>query len=492
MALAATAVDFATSALPDEASKPPVGIVLPPRDIRAIVEKTAGYVARNGAAFEDRIREKEKHNPKFSFLSSNDAYYPFYAWRLEEVRAGRGTAVSAGRAGETVPLQEAEKPKGPAAPPEFHFSARMPNISAQDLDVVRLTALFVAKNGRSFMTTLSQKETRNYQFDFLRPQHSLYQFFSRLVDQYTLLLQSTSVDGEKAKSARVRELKQYADDKFNILGRAKQRAEWVKFQEEEKQKKEEEAEKEKLEYAQIDWHNFVVVETVLFEEADDQADLPPPASLNDLQSASLEQKGAMSLQPHDRRIEEAMPTDGDYSLFYNQNQQPQHQQSYAMPPPAFSAYESQQPQPMDYQMTRPNPVSAQADEEERAIAERTQAREAAQAAQAAAKGGASQPMRIRNDYVPRAQAKRQNVAMALCPNCKQQIPYEELDHHMKGTSPSPSSFLQTLTPLQSGTPRPTLERAATKVGPPRLNHQPVDVGRSGKPEASRLAAFRCL
>ncbi len=317
MALAATAVDSATSVLPDEASKPPVGIVLPPRDIRAIVEKTAGYVARNGAAFEDRIREKEKHNPKFSFLSSNDAYYPFYAWRLEEIRAGRGTAVSAGRAGETVPLQEAEKPKGPAAPPEFHFSARMPNISAQDLDVVRLTALFVAKNGRSFMTTLSQKETRNYQFDFLRPQHSLYQFFSRLVDQYTLLLQSSSVDGEKAKSARVRELKQYAEDKFNILGRAKQRAEWVKFQEEQKQKKEEEAEKEKLEYAQIDWHDFVVVETVLFEEADDQADLPPPASLNDLQSASLEQKGAMSLQPHDRRIEEAMPTDEDYSLFYH-------------------------------------------------------------------------------------------------------------------------------------------------------------------------------
>jgi splicing factor 3A subunit 1 len=440
MALAATAVDSATSVLPDEASKPPVGIVLPPRDIRAIVEKTAGYVARNGAAFEDRIREKEKHNPKFSFLSSNDAYYPFYAWRLEEIRAGRGTAVSAGRAGETVPLQEAEKPKGPAAPPEFHFSARMPNISAQDLDVVRLTALFVAKNGRSFMTTLSQKETRNYQFDFLRPQHSLYQFFSRLVDQYTLLLRSSSVDGEKAKSARVRELKQYAEDKFNILGRAKQRAEWVKFQEEQKQKKEEEAEKEKLEYAQIDWHDFVVVETVFFEEADDQADLPPPASLNDLQSASLEQKGAMSLQPHDRRIEEAMPTDEDYSLFYNQQHQSQQQQSYAMPPPAFNAYEPQQPQPMDYQMTRPNPVSAQADEEERAIAERTQAREAAQAAQAAAKGGASQPMRIRNDYVPRAQAKRQNVAMALCPNCKQQIPYEELDHHMKGTSPSPSFF----------------------------------------------------
>lgn len=433
MAPAATAVETATPALPDEVNKPPAGIVLPPRDIRAIVEKTAGYVARNGAAFEDRIREKERHNPKFSFLSSNDAYHPFYTWRLEEVREGRGTAISAGRAGEAVPVQEPEKPKGPASPPDFHFSARMPNISAQDLDVVRLTALFVAKNGRSFMTTLSQKETRNYQFDFLRPQHSLYQFFSRLVDQYTLLLQSASADGEKAKKARMRELEQYAANKFNIFERAKQRAEWVKYQEEQKQKKEEEAEKEKMEYAQIDWHDFVVVETVLFEEADDQADLPPPASLNDLQSASLEQKGAMSLQPHDRRIEEAMPTDEDYGPFYNQQQQPQQQQSYDMPPPAYNPYEAHQPQTMDYEMTQPNVVFAQADDEERAIAERTQAREAAQAAQAAAKGGTNQPMRIRNDYVPRAQAKRQNVAMALCPNCKQQIPYDELDHHMKGT-----------------------------------------------------------
>ena len=435
MAPSATAVDSsAIPSLPDEVSKPPAGVVLPPRDIRAIVEKTAGYVARNGPAFEDRIREKEKHNPKFSFLSAKDAYFPFYAWRLEEVREGRGTAVSAGRAGETVLAQEPNIPKGPAAPPDFHFSARMPNISAQDLDVVRLTALFVAKNGRSFMTTLSQKETRNYQFDFLRPQHSLYQFFSRLVDQYTLLLQSASADGERAKKARMLDLEHNANDRFNILGRAKQRAEWVKFQEEQKQKKEEEAEKEKLEYAQIDWHDFVVVETVLFEDGDEQADLPPPTSLNDLQSASLEQKGAMSLQPHDRRIEEAMPTDEDYSLFYNQLQPQQQQHSYAMSAPAFTSYETQQPRARDFQLTGPASVSAHQNEEERAIAERTQAREAAQAAQAAAKGGPGQPMRIRNDYVPRAQAKRQNVQMALCPNCKQQIPYDELDHHMKSKS----------------------------------------------------------
>ena len=430
MAPSATNIDSpATPTLPDEVSKPPAGVVLPPRDIRAIVEKTAGYVARNGAVFEDRIREKEKHNPKFSFLGINDAYNAFYVWRLQEIKEGRGTAVSAGRVGEAAPTVEPEKPQGPAAPPEFHFSARMPNISAQDLEVVKLTALFVAKNGRSFMTTLSQKETRNYQFDFLRPQHSLYQFFSRLVDQYTLLLQGASVEGQKAQKARMTDLEKNAKHRFNVLEGAKKRAEWVKFQEEQKHKKEEEAEKEKLEYAQIDWHDFVVVETVLFEEADDQADLPPPTSLNDLQSASLEQKAAMSLQPHDRRIEEAMPTGEDYSLFYNQ------QQSYSMPPPpaptTFNNTYDSQPQAMDYQMASQRSSIAQEDEEERAIAERTEARERAQAAQAAAKGSAGQPMRIRNDYVPRAQAKRQNVATALCPNCKQQIPYEELASHMR-------------------------------------------------------------
>ena len=418
------------SAILDEVSKPPDGVVLPPKDIRAIVETTAGYVARNGAVFEDRIREKEKSNPKFSFLNVNDAYSPFYAWRLSEIRQGRGTAVSAGRVGEAQVPVEPEKPKGPAPPPEFRFSARMPNISAQDLDVVKLTALFVAKNGRSFMTTLSQKQAGNYQFDFLRPQHSLHQYFSRLVDQYTDLLQAPTVNGGRVHRERLLELDSNINNRFHVLGRAKQRAEWVKFQEQQKQKKEEAEEKEKLEYAQIDWHDFVVVETVVFTDADEQADFPPPTSLNDLQSASLEQKAAMSLQPH-LRIEEAMPSsDTPYYDSYTQDSQygmapppsatPPNLNGYGMPPPSRPDMEPQIPVGI-----------AVDDDENRAIAERNEARERAQMAQAAAKGGVAQPMRIRNDYVPRAKAKRQNVQTAPCPNCKQQIPVDEMSEHLR-------------------------------------------------------------
>jgi splicing factor 3A subunit 1 len=438
--------------LPESVSKPPEGVVLPPKDIRAIVEKTAGYVARNGPVFEDRIREKEKHNPKFSFLSPNDAYSTFYLWRLNEVREGRGTAVSAGRAGESAQTVE-DKPKGPTPPPEFHFSARMPNISAQDLEIVKLTALHVARKGRSWMTALSQREARNYQFDFLRPQHSLYQFFSRLVDQYTLLLQ-TGPEGQKAEQKRIRDLQQNLQDKFRILDRAKQRSEWVKYQEAQKQQKEEEEEAERVAYAQIDWHDFVVVETVLFTEADDHADLPPPTSLNDLQSASLEQKAMMSLARPDMRIEEAMPTD-DMTSYYDPYTQQAQTQPYN---PSPSPYQQQlPPQPyapqMDYTPTppplaispQPPPVFASS-ANNISLPSRPDATSSprppslpqqpppATTPAAAATANAAAPMRIRSDYIPRAQQRTKAnpaTASAICPNCGQSVLLSELDKHLQ-------------------------------------------------------------
>ncbi|KAI1771672.1 Pre-mRNA splicing factor PRP21 like protein-domain-containing protein [Hypoxylon cercidicola] len=410
--------------------KPPQGVVLPPREFRTILEKTAGFVARNGLAFEDRIREKEKHNPKFSFLSNADPYNPFYLWRLGEIREGRGTAVAAGRAGEAAAVVE-EKPAGPPKPPDFQFSARMPNISAQDLEVVKLTALFVAKNGRQFMTALSQREAGNYQFDFLRPNHSLHNFFQHLIDQYSMLLRAGGIDGEggKVQQERIDELQQNIDDKFHILVRAKQRAEWWKHQEDEKQKKEEEEEKERLTYSQIDWHDFVVVETVVFTEADDQANLPPPTSLSELQYASLEQKAKVSVSAN-LRIEEAMPTDEDnayngYTLPSNYNLPHHPQGPYpSVPTPPQAAYQMAPPLP---------PNVMQEDEDALRIREREEARLRMQHAQAEAKGGAA-PMKIKENYVPRAAARaanRQGTQMALCPNCNQQIPMNELEAHMR-------------------------------------------------------------
>ena len=80
-------------------------------------------------------------------------------------------------------VEEVPVPKDP--PAEYEFIADPPSISAFDLDVVKLTAQFVARNGRQFLTNLMNREQRNFQFDFLRPQHSLFQYFTKLLEQYT-------------------------------------------------------------------------------------------------------------------------------------------------------------------------------------------------------------------------------------------------------------------------------------------------------------------
>ena len=415
-----------TPDLPEAVSKPPPGVVLPPKDIRAIVEKTAGYVARNGPVFEDRIRDKEQHNPKFSFLNPNDAYAAFYQWRLNEVREGRGTAVSAGRTGEAAAVET--KPKGPAPPPEFQFSARMPNINAKDLDVVRLTALHVARKGKSWLTTLAQREATNYQFDFLRPQHSLYQYFTKLVDQYTLLLQ-TGPEGQKAEQKRIMELTRNVQDRFHFLDRAKRRSEWVKYQEAQKQKKEEEEEAERIAYAQIDWHDFVVVETVLFTEADDHADLPPPTSLHDLQSASLEQKAMMSLARPDMRLEEAMPT-GDEPSYYNPYTQQAQTEPY-VPQPAYTPDPQAVPPPVPPTATPLPPPSIYPQQPQATANASALPQRPSSIPPNVQQPNANAPMRIRSDYVPRAAARTARQNTALCPNCHQQIELDKLEEHMR-------------------------------------------------------------
>lgn len=43
-------------------------VIIPPPDMRVVVDKTASYIATAGAAFETRLYAKEKSNPKFAFL----------------------------------------------------------------------------------------------------------------------------------------------------------------------------------------------------------------------------------------------------------------------------------------------------------------------------------------------------------------------------------------------------------------------------------------
>ena len=61
---------------------------LPPNDeeIKTRIDKLVSYVARNGIAFIDVVKNKEKDNPQFSFLFDGD-HSMYFQWRLEcEIR----------------------------------------------------------------------------------------------------------------------------------------------------------------------------------------------------------------------------------------------------------------------------------------------------------------------------------------------------------------------------------------------------------------------
>ncbi|XP_075895194.1 splicing factor 3A subunit 1 isoform X1 [Nelusetta ayraudi] len=277
------------------ATKPIVGIIYPPPEVRNIVDKTASFVARNGPEFEARIRQNEINNPKFNFLNPNDPYHAYYRHKVTEFKEGKAQEPSAAvpkvmqqtmQQTQQLPqkvqsqvIQETIVPKEP--PPEFEFIADPPSISAFDLDVVKLTAQFVARNGRQFLTQLMQKEQRNYQFDFLRPQHSLFNYFTKLVEQYTKIL--------IPPKGLLTKLKREAENPREVLDQVRYRVEWAKFQERERKKEEEEREKERVAYAQIDWHDFVVVETVDFQP-NEQGHFPPPTTPEELGARILIQE----------------------------------------------------------------------------------------------------------------------------------------------------------------------------------------------------------
>jgi splicing factor 3A subunit 1 len=231
------------------------------------------------------------------------------------------------------------------------------------------------------------------------------------VDQYQLLISSTTVEGGKAEATRIAELQKIVGDKYSILDRAKKRAEWVKHQEDQRMKKQEQEEAERKEYSSIDWDDFQVIGEIFFTESDETYELPGPTSLNDLQSASLEQRGKVSRQ----LIEEAMPTED----------MAQWQQNYHTPaPPVQQPFQQPAPMQMPY---GPTPPAQPAFSPPPAIPQFAVPDETSRSASPAVPA----PKRIVQNAAPRAAARRGRVTMATCPNCKLQIPYDELEQHMK-------------------------------------------------------------
>lgn len=275
-----------------------IGIIHPPPDIRNIVDKTAQFVAKNGPEFEKRIIANNTGNAKFNFLIPTDPYHAYYQHRLSEFRAqnlsssqqpssqpadsaqpevappssvaaDENEVAAAAAAAKPDPSAQFRPVRKVLEPPEAEqYTVRLPEgITGEELDIIKLTAQFVARNGKSFLTGLTSREINNPQFHFLKPTHSMFMFFTSLADAYSKVLMPPKGLTEK--------LKKSVADMTTVLERCVHRLEWERSQEQARQKAEDEIEQERIQMAMIDWHDFVVVESIDFVDDEDE-ELPPP------------------------------------------------------------------------------------------------------------------------------------------------------------------------------------------------------------------------
>lgn len=303
------------------------GVIRPPPEIRAVADRTAKYVSKNGRSFEKKILGSEKGKaPKFAFLLETSPFHAYYEQKVqfyenggedekEEAKEERKETSKQGKEKDKSSKKEktttrkasvmdpvtqslldqrskisefrkraSEKSEGGEAteneapvrippPPPLHFVNIAPpaSLTPVEVETVQLVAQFTALDGKggSFLSQLSLREWRNPAFAFCQPRHAHFPYFTALVDAYRRIIDLwASTDGA---SDNMREM---AESKLKCLEIATYRAEYERDELEQNQKAGKVGEAD----AQVDWHNFVVVETIDFpvDEVVEMSMLAPP------------------------------------------------------------------------------------------------------------------------------------------------------------------------------------------------------------------------
>ncbi|CDI81804.1 surp module domain-containing protein, putative [Eimeria acervulina] len=268
---------------------PPPDLIFPPADMRGVIEKTAQFVAKNGAEFESRVL-REQSATKFGFLLPNNPYHAFYKLKVREFTTGEAAPTpqvpQAIRDMQQKQQQQKQKQQqllmltqiGESEkegakqklepPPPNQFVLQHPWVAPVDLDIIRCCAQFVARNGQKFLAGLAQREQQNPQFAFLKPSHHLFSYFASLVDAYTkcLLPQKETLEA----------LRETASDRQALLARVRRRMQYERQQLKQRQEKESKSQEERRLMMSLDWESFHIVETIEFTEEDERLPLAAP------------------------------------------------------------------------------------------------------------------------------------------------------------------------------------------------------------------------
>jgi splicing factor 3A subunit 1 len=319
------------------------GVIRPPPEIRAVADRTALYVAKNGRAFEARILKSEKaKTPKFAFLQPTSPFHAYYEDRIQFYEAGgedgddadpnnkkevaekkkqESTApketvrktektqkasaidpIAKALLGQRNKIQQSrakqkeESKEGEAGGPENPPMSLPPppplelvtivapsNLSVVQIETIQLVAQFAAMDGKGgpFLQQLTLREWTNSAFSFCQPRHAHFAYFSALVDAYRRIL------GQWTASANSKSMTSGAPlDAQASLQQAAYRAEY------ERESLQMKSQQEEGEVVAIDWQDFAVVETIDFP-VDEKVELsmlppPPPPKMQEQPSVAAE------------------------------------------------------------------------------------------------------------------------------------------------------------------------------------------------------------
>ncbi|CAJ1968444.1 unnamed protein product [Cylindrotheca closterium] len=303
------------------------GVIRPPPDIRVVVDRTAAYVAKNGRAFEARILKSEKgRTPKFAFLQPSSPFHAYYEDRIRVYEVGgdeepkeskeetslkdeklksqdkakqqslvrkekKQHATAIDPVAKAVLLhrgritKEREKESSPAGKtgndevvrseptslsimhPLSLISIIAPSdLSSVQIETLQLVAQYAALDGKggAFLHQLSVREWNNNHFAFCQPRHPHFAFFSAVVDAYSNIIKLWSAGDQVT-------MEENKTSVSHALDEAAYRAEYERAMARLDSNADEKG-------PGVDWHDFVVVETIDFpvDEVVELSMLPPP------------------------------------------------------------------------------------------------------------------------------------------------------------------------------------------------------------------------
>ncbi|KJP86734.1 hypothetical protein AK88_03646 [Plasmodium fragile] len=290
-------------------------MTMPPNSMKSVIDKTAAFVKKNGKIFEQKIyKEKEK---QFGFINPAHPYFYYYQYKLHELFVGAEEKSLVPKAILEIKKREdlnkasnnehilkicdfikednkeeknkiiyaindqsneeiAQEKEEKIEVKEDIYTITTPFISSVDVDLIKTTALFVARNGNQFLNELIDREKNNNQYDFLRANNLYFNYFSKLIDIYVkcLLPNDDIIDKLKKYSTNKSDIINYSYSVYNFN---------MKKKEEEERKMEQKTKCDTF----YDWTNFSVVETINFDENDDY--LPQSIDFNNVENYVLNQ-----------------------------------------------------------------------------------------------------------------------------------------------------------------------------------------------------------